>query len=166
MRPRPALALVCLLVGLVSAGCGSSAATTTAATQPEQAWQLGLSRWSREMQGALDGMSRVFASAAAVQALEAGHHGVDLRIAGYEATLSACSARVRSLGPPPKRFVVAHHFAVRACAYLERGARLIGRGVTQFQAGFGADLFTQAAEPLSDGQSDIGAAKNELASPP
>jgi hypothetical protein len=166
MRPLAALVLVCLLAGLLSAGCGSGGgAASTQATAAERAWQVGLRGWSREMLGALDGMSRLFASPSAVRGIEGSQPKFDGELAVFEATLGGCTDRVRRLGPPPSRFQRAHEDALRACTSLERGAKLVIAGVKEVQGGRGYDVFGEATDPLSTGQSEVVLAKSELVSP-
>jgi hypothetical protein len=117
------------------------------------------------MRAALDGMSELFASPAAVSALEGADRAVDAKLAQYEATLDACSGRLTRIGPAPAAYTQALRFARQACTNLERGSVLVKKALKQFQAGLGSDLFSQSTQPLSVGQSDLELATQELSVP-
>jgi len=163
MRSFAALALVVLAVGLLGAGCGSSAGKTSAQTEEaDQQWLTGLQAWGRSMRLTLNQMSEVFASPYAVNEIAGADRSVAAKLAGYEGTLAGCSARVRSLGPAPAAYVEARRFALRACSSLEEGARLVRDGVKQFQNGNGSTTLSSSIEPLSDGQSDVELAVSQV----
>ena len=125
-------------------------------------YRAGLTRWGREMIGALNGLSILFSSPTAVQQIEAGDRAVGLKLVRFERALAACTTTVRALGPPPTVYELVHSHALRACTSLEKGARLVKQGVREFQSGLGVDRFTEAAGPLNDGQGDIGLVRSEL----
>jgi hypothetical protein len=168
MRGVLALVVVVLLAGLAS-GCGSSGGggsttTSAAALRAEQQWQVGLRRWGHDMRGALDGLSQLFSSPAAVRAIEASQAKMNARLAVLEATLDHCTTRIRALGPAPAQYELAHRYAIQACKNLERGSRLVKAGVKQFQGGLGVDIFSDSTEPLSNGQDYVGLATSHLGS--
>ena len=165
MRLPPALALA-VLVLLLAVGCGSGHSAATTTTGPDAArWAAGLRAWGHGMRGALDGMSELFASPAAVSALEAANRVADAKLARYETTLDGCSTRLARIGPAPSQYESAFRFARQACTSLERGSTLVRKGLKQFQAGLGSDLFSQSTQPLSVGQSDVELATQELSIP-
>jgi hypothetical protein len=156
---------VVLALGLGVSGCGGASTSVTTSAAQDRAivsYRAGLTRWGRQMIGALNGLSVLFSSRTAVQQIEAGEHTVGVKLGRLESALEGCTVVVRALGPPPAVFAVARRHALRACASLERGAKLVHQGVKEFQGGLGADRFTEAAAPLNDGQGDIGLVRSEL----
>jgi len=163
VRAVPCLAVVLVLaLGASACGGGGSTKTSAAETQAIDTYRAGLTRWGREMIGALNGLSILFSSPTAVQQIEAGDRGVGLKLVRFERALAGCTTTVRALGPPPTVYELVHSHALRACTSLEKGARLVKQGVREFQSGLGVDRFTEAAGPLNDGQGDIGLVRSEL----
>jgi hypothetical protein len=161
-----AIVTVVLVGGLGASSCGGGSGRGDKSRAAEEraiaSYGAGLQRWGRQMIGALNGMSLLFSNPEAVQQLAGSKRVVGARLDRFERTLAGCTTVVKRLGPPPEALVVIHRHALRACARLEKGARLVRLGVRDFQTGLGFDRFTQATGPLNDGQGDIGLVKSEL----
>jgi hypothetical protein len=165
MRAVPFLAvLLVLALGASACGGGRKAGTTTTAAETRAivTYRVGLTRWGREMIGALRALSVIFATPASVQQIAAGNRQVGIRLERLERSLAGCTGAVEALGPPPSVYVAVRRHALRACVNLEKGARLVKLGIKKFQGGLGVDGVNAAAGPLNDGQGDIGFVRAEL----
>jgi hypothetical protein len=155
-RCAPALALACLAL----AACGGGGTpSTTEQSQAQQAhaarWSAGLRRWGTAMRGAIDGLSLAFSRPADVQAIQAGEARVRAVLHRYETTLAGCTVTVNRLGEAPAALELARREAVHACVNLERGGRLVQRGVAQLERGLGPELLSAASEPLGAGEDGV-----------
>jgi hypothetical protein len=164
------LALGLGAIGLGVAACGDSTAKEQAAATKARVdanWRAGLTRWHRQMLGALNGISILLSSAAGVELLQASDRKTDTKLTHFDETLARCSAVVRELGPAPAELVEARKAALRACADLETGARLVEDGVKALRQGGSAGRFNRATTPLSTGQDEMSvAARSARRAPP
>jgi hypothetical protein len=160
-----ACALLALGLVLVAAACGGLSATGTAASKgrADAHWRGGLVAWRREMLRALNGISLLVATQVSLADLLAPHSRQSATLAGFEEVLAGCSAAIERLGPQPSRFSSARGYAVGACVSLEHGVRLLVAAVEGLRHGSGNDLVS-ASGPLGDGQSEMTAAIQALAS--
>jgi hypothetical protein len=163
-----ALALVVLAVALGTAACGNGGEkkqTAAAQARASAHWRAGLVRWNKQMVGALNGISLLFARPGPVELLQAADAPTGDRLAGFDNTLARCSAVVEALGPVPAGFEQAHEIALRACSSLEAGARLVQAGVTALQHGIGPGSLDRATASLSAGQNELSAVTASLRAP-
>ena len=153
-----------VLLVLVLAACGGNGGKPAAKAEAAASakWAAGLHRWGAGMTGAIDGLSVLFSQPADVRGIQAGSTLIATTLARYERVLSQCSARVRRLGPPPASLLLAQHEALHACVSLERAARLIRKGVAEFQQGLGPDVLNATSAPLSAGQDGVRRAELDL----
>jgi hypothetical protein len=153
---------VVVVVVFVLAGCGGSSDTKAQEKAAEAQWAAGLRQWGSGMTRAIDGISLLFSRPADVRGIQAGDRRVGARLARYERTLAACSARVERLGTPPASLVLAQREALHACISLERAAVLIRKGIAAFQHGLGPELLNGTGEPLTAGEDGIRRAQLDL----
>jgi hypothetical protein len=151
-----------VIVVFVLAGCGGSSGTEAQDKAAEARWAAGLRQWGSGMTRAIDGISILFSRPADVRGIQAGDRRVGARLARYERTLAACSARVERLGTPPASLVLAQREALHACISLERAAVLIRKGIAAFQHGLGPQLLNGTGEPLTAGEDGIRRAQLDL----
>jgi len=156
--------LVILALVLGTTGCGDNAKKEQAAAALAQAdghWRAGVVQWRKEMLGALNGISLLFSTQSSAQLLLAADPKTEAKLDGLDATLAGCSAVISGLGPAPVELADASRSALKACANLESGVRLIRAGLKDLQGGLDGDLMGRATAPLSDGQSELDVAVSE-----
>jgi hypothetical protein len=163
-----ALTLALLAVALGTTACGESTKQKQAAAaqaRADAAWRAGIGRWNREMRAALNGMSLLFSRPGPVQLLQAADRKTGAQLARFDETLAHCSATVEALGQVPDGLTQAHELALRACANLEDGIRLVESGVSALQQGLGSELIDRASAPLGAGQDELSAVAAALRKP-
>jgi hypothetical protein len=150
--------------------CGGSGAkpTKTSAAQQraaEQHWRTGIMRWRRSTQGALDGISIIFATQASLGNVRRVDSATSSRLTGYEGTLTRCTSTIRALGPVPAVFEVAGRYAIKACQTLEKGEHAVEDVVGGLRHGGGyntLDPLSGAGDLLSTGQEQLTTAMSAL----
>ena len=159
-----AVALAALACGLLGTACGGGASEEQAASdgQAQARWQTGLTRWSDDMIRALNGISVLLAHAASVDRLKSGEPRTSARLARFERTLAGCRAVIARLGSPPNALAAVRQRALRACASLESGARLMRDGVVVWRNGGGIGALDRAYYVLGSGQSGIAHVRADL----
>jgi hypothetical protein len=158
----------------VLVACGGTVAARTASTARSPAaeraqavrWSAGLRRWGGDVRAALDGLSVLFSNQAALDSIQSRKTRAHAALLRYEQTLTTCSATVRRLGAPPTALRTARREALRACASLEEGARVVRRSVREVEHGRMPDLLTEAADPLGAGEDGVRRALLDLAPAP
>jgi hypothetical protein len=131
------------LVVLVLAACGGTDAHTSqsdAAKIGGGAMERGPAAVGASITGVIDGISLLFSRPADVCGIQAGDRRVGARLARYERTLAAYSARVDRLGTPGLARAAKARSAARAFISLERAAVLIRKGIAAFQHDLGPQL--------------------------
>jgi hypothetical protein len=169
-RQVAALALLVPALALGAVACGGSGAGTTktsAAQQRliEQHWRSGFAMWHRKTQNALDGISVIFSTQAALEGIRKADTRLSASLARFEATLHGCSHTIRSLGPVPEVFATAGRYAMRACKSLEQGEHAVEGVVGSLRHGGGFDTLdplSTAGDLLSTGQAELTTANKAL----
>jgi hypothetical protein len=114
------------------------------------------------MVAALNTISLLFANARSVDLLQRRDARTNATLERLEVRLEGCSARVRRLGPAPEALAAARRYALRACASLEKGSRLVHSGVEAWQNGLGMDTLNRGTELLGAGQEALVLARSKL----
>ena len=169
-RQIAALALLITALALGAAACGSSGAKTTKTSAAEQRvierhWRSGFVLWRRKTQNALDGISVIFSTQAALEGIRKTGTRLSASLAVYEATLHGCSHTIHSLGPVPEVFATAGRYALRACKSLEQGEHAVEGVVGNLRHGGGYDTLdplSGAGDVLSTGQAQLTTANTAL----
>ena len=129
-----AVALAALALAATACVGGPSKEEQVADRQAQARWQAGISRWSADMLGALNGISVLLSKADTVNRLRSGEPETTGRLVRFERTLAGCSAAITRLGPSPDALEGVRREALRACRSLESGARLVRVGVATWRA--------------------------------
>jgi hypothetical protein len=161
-RTAAAIGLIALACALGGAACGGSSKEETAGQQTEARWRNGLTRWSNDMLGALNGISLLFSTPRRVDQLQRGEATTSAALVRFERELSGCSAQVNRLGPPPSGLELAQAVALRACTELEQGSTLVRQGVADWQGGLTQAGINAATSTLGAGQDGVARARLEL----
>jgi hypothetical protein len=168
VRPAAALALAVPALALGASACGGSSATKPSVEEQratEQSWRAGLLRWGHSMQGALDGLSVIFATEGSLARVRTAGSSTSASLSTFELTILRCTRDVRSLGPVPDVFAAAGRYALQACASLEQGEREVEGVVTSLRRGGGfntLDPLGGAGDLLSAGQAKLTTAVRAL----
>ena len=160
-----AVALAALACGLGAAACGgdgTSKEQEAADRRAEARWVAGLTRWSSDMLGALNGISVLLGRAESVTRLQRGEARTSAQLERFEQTLAGCTAAIARRGPPPDALRGVRQEALRACRNLERGARLVRNGVAVWQDGGGIGALDSAYYALGSGQRGVARVRTKL----
>ncbi len=157
-----AVALAALALAATACVGGPSKEEQVADRQAQARWQAGISRWSADMLGALNGISVLLSKADTVNRLRSGEPQTTGRLVRFERTLAGCSAAITRLGPSPDALEGVRREALRACRSLESGARLVRVGVATWGLGSGIGAVNRAAEALGAGQRGIARVRTAL----
>jgi hypothetical protein len=169
-RQVAALALALPALALGAAACGGSGGSSTKTTAAQQRiaenhWRSGFMLWRRATPNALDGISVIFSTQAALDGIRRPGTHLSSTLVLFEATLIGCSETIHRLGPVPDVFATAGRYAVRACKSLEKGEHEVEGVVGSLRRGGGFDTLdplSGAGDLLSTGQAELTTAGHAL----